>query len=300
MVFDMMNTKQIYYKKIQTNNNGRDIIIGDLHGNLKALMFILNEIKFDYSNDRILSTGDLVDRGDNSLDCLRLTKEVFFESARGNHEEFLHSFFLALKEFLITTNNYGSKNALKFISSNGESLRSMSSEWIYDLASENKLSMSLIDEIILLSDKREISHIMVANDGDRELIFTHSSLPSSLPRELNSSDSLIEKSSLSGRKADVFLTEVLWSVNKNFVLCHQNRKELKNNLSSLYENKQPLIFHGHTVFDNVMKVNQEIFLDTGCGFKSNRKNNPPRLSAIVLQEKRLLESNEDGLLSQYW
>ena len=292
------NTQSIFYKKIDNNNLGRDIIIGDLHGNLLALFNILDEINFDESKDRIISTGDIIDRGPNSLDTLRFANNNYFNVARGNHEEFMHSFCLTLKDFMVTSNNFESKNALKFISSFGQNLLSMSSEWLYDLAQDGLLNIDLVEEIITLTNKKSIPHILIVNDNIRELVFTHAALPSSLPRNLNSTQNLIEKHLLIGLKADNVLSELLWNSSHNFVKNNTNVKLLKENINLIDQEKTPLIFHGHTVFSDVIIVGQEIFMDTGCGFEYDPKiKNIPRLSALIWQEKRLIEANASGIIN---
>lgn len=67
---------------------GRLFCIGDLHGNYDLLIQKLNDNNFDYSIDLLVSVGDLVDRGDQSLRCLELLKEPWFKAVRGNHEQY--------------------------------------------------------------------------------------------------------------------------------------------------------------------------------------------------------------------
>ena len=43
------------------NRKGRDFIVGDLHGCVDALRYLLREIAFDPASDRLFSVGDLVD-----------------------------------------------------------------------------------------------------------------------------------------------------------------------------------------------------------------------------------------------
>lgn len=60
------------------NTNGRDFVVGDLHGCFKEFVEKLKEINFDYSTDRMFSVGDLIDRGEDSIKCLRLIKTPWF------------------------------------------------------------------------------------------------------------------------------------------------------------------------------------------------------------------------------
>ena len=68
------------------NTQGRDFVIGDLHGAHELLKRAMKEAKFDPTKDRVISVGDLVDRGPNSPDALWLLKQPWFFAVRGNHE----------------------------------------------------------------------------------------------------------------------------------------------------------------------------------------------------------------------
>ena len=62
--------------------------VGDLHGEYYRLLDQLNKIGFDPSCDLLIGVGDLVDRGDNSLEAAFLPDNHWFETVLGNHEEF--------------------------------------------------------------------------------------------------------------------------------------------------------------------------------------------------------------------
>jgi serine/threonine protein phosphatase 1 len=71
------------------NDKGRDFVVGDLHGCFDLFMKALEQIEFDFVNDRMFSVGDLVDRGDKNMECLRLIKEPWFHAVQGNHEDMM-------------------------------------------------------------------------------------------------------------------------------------------------------------------------------------------------------------------
>jgi serine/threonine protein phosphatase 1 len=77
------------YQHLRAPADGRIFIVGDLHGCRAALMSALNHVQFDFSKDILISTGDLVDRGADSLACLRLLREPWFFAVKGNHDEML-------------------------------------------------------------------------------------------------------------------------------------------------------------------------------------------------------------------
>lgn len=71
------------------NTSGRDFVIGDIHGCYSAVRALLNHVQFRPAVDRLFCVGDLVDRGPHSMDVLELTKQSWFFSCRGNHEQML-------------------------------------------------------------------------------------------------------------------------------------------------------------------------------------------------------------------
>jgi serine/threonine protein phosphatase 1 len=74
------------FLSLPENTQGRDFVIGDLHGAEELLKRAMAEAKFDPAKDRVISCGDLVDRGPNSADALWLLQQPWFFAARGNHE----------------------------------------------------------------------------------------------------------------------------------------------------------------------------------------------------------------------
>lgn len=76
-------------KKLKNNTVGKDYFVGDIHGCYEQLMEALEKIKFNPDVDRLISVGDLVDRGPDSVKCLNLLKELWFHAVSGNHEDMM-------------------------------------------------------------------------------------------------------------------------------------------------------------------------------------------------------------------
>lgn len=72
---------------INTNQKNHVYVVGDLHGCYSLLIQELKKINFDFQNDVLIFTGDLVDRGEENLACISLLDEPWFYTVRGNHEE---------------------------------------------------------------------------------------------------------------------------------------------------------------------------------------------------------------------
>ncbi len=65
---------------------GRRIFIGDIQGCREELERLLGEVRFDVGADRLHPTGDLVNRGPDSLGVLRLLKQLDAGGVLGNHD----------------------------------------------------------------------------------------------------------------------------------------------------------------------------------------------------------------------
>jgi len=74
-------------KHFDKNENGRDFVVGDIHGCFDLLRDKLKEISFDAKTDRLFSVGDLVDRGEKSAECAKWLNKSWFHAVRGNHEQ---------------------------------------------------------------------------------------------------------------------------------------------------------------------------------------------------------------------
>jgi len=65
----------------------RDIVIGDVHGCIEELDELIKIIEYRKGTDRLFFVGDMVDRGPDSVGCVRRTKELGARVAMGNHDE---------------------------------------------------------------------------------------------------------------------------------------------------------------------------------------------------------------------
>lgn len=81
-------------QQLETNKNGRDFVVGDLHGCYDKLCGQLGRVNFDTECDRLFSVGDLADRGPDSVKCLELLQEPWFHAVQGNHDRMLMTFVL--------------------------------------------------------------------------------------------------------------------------------------------------------------------------------------------------------------
>ena len=62
-------------------------VVGDIHGCFNLLKRNMYRIDFNKEKDLLISVGDLIDRGDQNVECLDLINEKWFRAVRGNHEQ---------------------------------------------------------------------------------------------------------------------------------------------------------------------------------------------------------------------
>jgi serine/threonine protein phosphatase 1 len=74
-------------QRFARNTAGRDFVVGDIHGMFAKLRYELANISFNEQTDRLLSVGDLVDRGPDSEESIDWIAKPWFHAVRGNHEQ---------------------------------------------------------------------------------------------------------------------------------------------------------------------------------------------------------------------
>ncbi|PXW48146.1 serine/threonine protein phosphatase 1 [Erwinia sp. AG740] len=75
------------YQRISGVDWRHIFVVGDLHGCYPLLMAALEPAGFDTGCDLLVSVGDVIDRGPQSLACLDLLQQPWCRAVRGNHEQ---------------------------------------------------------------------------------------------------------------------------------------------------------------------------------------------------------------------
>lgn len=114
------------FLQLGANKNGRDFVIGDIHGKYDELMYGLDQVCFDWDNDRLIAVGDLIDRGTQNMKVLGLIGEPWFYTVIGNHEMMM---FDAIVNGGATRTPY-SRDYFTFWTSNGGA-------WYYTIDNED-------------------------------------------------------------------------------------------------------------------------------------------------------------------
>lgn len=90
-----------YTDKIQyfpLNEQGRDYVVGDIHGRYDLVLDALRAVHFNIKTDRIFCVGDLIDRGEDSARVWKFLQQSYVFSIRGNHEDMLLELYAGEEE----------------------------------------------------------------------------------------------------------------------------------------------------------------------------------------------------------
>jgi len=69
------------------NSEGKDFVVGDVHGHFSLLETLLESAGFDPERDRCFLAGDLVDRGPESDRVVEFLMKSWCFAVRGNHDQ---------------------------------------------------------------------------------------------------------------------------------------------------------------------------------------------------------------------
>ena len=85
--FSVDSTAHPPFRALSPNTLGMDFFVGDIHGHFQRLADVLADVGFCPTRDRLIATGDLLDRGDDSDVASDWIEQPFFHTVRGNHED---------------------------------------------------------------------------------------------------------------------------------------------------------------------------------------------------------------------
>jgi serine/threonine protein phosphatase 1 len=221
-------------------------VVGDLHGHRSLLEQELDRLGFDPSCDRVLSVGDLIDRGPDSLATLSLIDEPWFHAVLGNHE-------LMLLNFL---GYYGSRLHSK------KSFPAGGGDWINEVTSRNRKALArLADAVASLP-------LGIHVEGDVPFNVTHTDLHPIGSRQAG----LFSQETICVHKADI-VTSSKQNINaalKSDLLTLRFAQHSVQ-ISPTPWGELPITYVGHSPLRHVTVHNSYVYIDQGvCARPSKR------------------------------
>lgn len=249
---------------LQINATGRDIVIGDLHGHYNEFFALLKQINFDPLVDRVFLTGDIVDRGPLSYECIQLLFEPWFYSVLGNHDRNLILMIQMVRDALM--------HAMSIMSI-VESVRKMAKEsrmgfaWFADWLESNE---EWTECFVWLDKLKALPHIIVVGNDKNRFHVVHAELAII---GVDSNEKLDQLNGSTNARGEIAVTESR-SLAREAIRSILQQKHLDN------ENKKlSPTFCGHNVTPFIFQHKQHIFIDTGCYLESQPW---AGLSAVVM------------------
>ncbi len=250
----------VFIKKMPANIEGRDFVIGDLHGCYDELVSLLKHVKFNPKIDRLFSTGDLIDRGPKPVECFELLSKPWFYPVLGNHEDVLLNKIKLLK----SGEDY---------SFNDEELEYIQ---ILEPYLNHILQLPLVYEIEhMLLDKYYIIHAEILPEHINNSISYEPKIYNQFLDMMSSEDlsteirSFFSSSYEDNSAIDYSLKQkLLWSRKIINRFYEDHKQEIINcNFNFLNNNiiEQSIkIFCGHNIVPFPIKIGQQYYLDTGA------------------------------------
>lgn len=240
-------------RKLPANTEGKDYVVGDLHGCYHLLERLLVEVQFDKARDRLFSVGDLVDRGPDSLRCLELLAEPWFFAVMGNHEEMMLTFFLSYLE-TGTLESLQDANNIGYILNGGE--------WVeqYYLPEQKRMAEEFNRGLLKIFG---MPLVLVIGEGDSRFHIVHAEIANTdhnLDEQTVFLDSDIDQWLVSESLPKQMYEGLLWGR----LLFYTGRIN-----KFMFENKKQGLsttFCGHTPTTSPCQVLSHLCVDTGAYF----------------------------------
>jgi serine/threonine protein phosphatase 1 len=253
-----------FLKTIPANYEGRDFLIGDLHGCYDELMKLLNYVKFDPQFDRLFATGDLIDRGPKSVECLDLLSKPWFFSVLGNHEDLLIEKINDIKNEKIS---YLSYEEINYINSLSPYIN-----YIYNMPLILEIEHLLFGSIYIIHAEILPEHLIKFNDLESIDYNVYFNM-----MQKNDFSEHLKKFFNKYKNKDItydLKQKLLWSRKQIFNYYKNHKQNILNKDYSFLEEKIPSklkIFCGHNIVPFPMKIGQQFYIDTGAALGYSSK-----------------------------
>lgn len=224
--------------RVVANAKGRDLVVGDLHGHRSLLEKALDDMAFDPRCDRVVSVGDLVDRGPESLATLSLIEEPWFYAVLGNHELMLLNYLGYYSSRLHSRKSYASGGG----------------EWITDAIAKNPKA------IARLADKVAALPLALHVEGDVPFSVTHADLhPIGWRQEVVPGDETV-----CVHKADAATSSrVKFAAAMDSPLLELQFAQHRVQISASPIGALPITYVGHSPVRDIVVHDSHVFIDQG-------------------------------------
>lgn len=256
--------------RFPANTVGRDLVVGDIHGHVADFLRLLKEAEFDPARDRVFCTGDLVDRGPDSMKCLALLQKPWFHCVAGNHEMALVDTVRDLLTMGPAKVRETREHIESILDQNG-----MGGAWVVRVFLRTPDRRRWVGIIKLIND---MPNVIVVGEGDSRFHVVHGAL---FHGQSVLDDETIDKLETYIRDGN-FSPETLESMANSFT-WHRSIASLVQDGWSCEKTHEGLssTFCGHNVVDRPTLALSHYHIDTGSGWQKPGQNDFGLTLAIV-------------------
>lgn len=223
------------FKHFEKNAEGKDFVVGDLHGCFDLLEEELSKLNFNKETDRLFSVGDLVDRGDQSELSIDYIAYPWFHTVAGNHEIMACEYY---------------EHDIKSRIWNQQNYRYNGGKWFIDLPEDRKKQFADIFRSLPIM-------IEIETEKSGLVGLLHASCPVNDWYELINMFSSIPENAEDEHSLNILIGNCIW-----------DRKRIYDPDTTIIENIDK-IFHGHTPVKEVVILGNRWYIDTGAVFNGN-------------------------------
>lgn len=251
--------------RLPANRLGRDFVVGDLHGCPTPLYRLLHKVKFDHETDRLISVGDLIDRGPSSVDTLRLLRQPWFYAVIGNHEAMLQSY--------LGTAHWKEHRGPDFLHNGGN--------WILGVPPHS----DVIPEIRELVSWLPL--VIEVGEGAARYRVVHAEIPSRVlsDGEIAEPDLVWCRDSVVWSRSAVSQAAKHLSAVKGFRLADAGQHSVESTLT----------ISGHSVVDRPVYFRNQLFIDTGSYYRCGE--HEPTVGLTMVNPSQFKAGLARGLVS---
>jgi hypothetical protein len=249
-----------YLQTFKRNKEGRDFVVGDIHGCRDRLDAVLNHVDFNFETDRLFSVGDLIDRGSQNFECLELLFEPWFHCVLANHEQMMLEAYTGSRLGMYWVQNggvWGAEAMSKLLQRRLNPTEDSSPE--LDLLSRS------------LNKIKELPYLINLEIGDGEYIhIVHAEIPTDRPistTDLFDENLIKQLATVQTYDGDYFCWgRYLFAdfYGKDLSNLEKMKRVAKFSFHSGTEQPKGLIVSGHTIVQAPLMINNRLNIDTGA------------------------------------
>lgn len=290
---------------LQANREGRDFYIGDIHGCLHLVHKLMDHVGFDRSKDRLISVGDLVDRGPDSLGALSLLLEPWFYCVAANHEALAMQTMEAFMSHSTPVATYMLQLWVKGGGAWAMETLLAASERRLNLDDDYQLTYDLINDMLPV-----LPHMLSVKQPDgRHVHVLHAELQ---PGRHYTSAQMLDEDFINNAITTLNSegeTNVLWGryrfnwLNKVFFDDKNTPDAIKTlrHFEKSIGSTEDLIISGHTILTQPVQIGNFLNIDTGSFLRHQGKDPTKQYGLTMLNmfAQKLWTADDDGVRPAY-